>query len=369
MNRPETILHIGTEKTGSSAIQSWLTRNRDNLSLLGSYYPVCPGFLNHVNLAAYGAGGSYPEELRLIYKINMEKLKKQFPRKLQKEVERAGARQIILSNEHCSSILREEKHIAVLSELLYKFSSTVKVILYVRRQDHLWLSKYSTDVMVGSHRDLEFPKYNDVYDFDYFRMIELWSSVFGKDNIIVRRFGEEYFKDHDLISDFVDAAGLPRPAIEMPARKDNASLSGAQIEFLRLFNKHVPAMVDGKLNPLRGRDIGLAISNNNVDRRKFVVSSAKMKKMLDSYSESNERLRQAYFPGLCAPLFNQSDSGTDSLPETVLSIEDAVAIAAGMWKYNKRDQKLILTVDILRLVRKFVSPKVRSQLKKLIKQR
>lgn len=48
-------LHIGTEKTATTTIQSFLSLNRKRLREYGYFYPESIGFLNHssLSIAAY----------------------------------------------------------------------------------------------------------------------------------------------------------------------------------------------------------------------------------------------------------------------------------------------------------------------------
>ena len=51
----ECILHIGTEKTGTTSIQKFLATNRTLLKANGVLYPLSPGKVNHIGLEAYAA--------------------------------------------------------------------------------------------------------------------------------------------------------------------------------------------------------------------------------------------------------------------------------------------------------------------------
>jgi hypothetical protein len=48
------ILHIGTEKTGTTSIQKFLYENRIKLGASGMLFPASAGFISNQNLVVYG---------------------------------------------------------------------------------------------------------------------------------------------------------------------------------------------------------------------------------------------------------------------------------------------------------------------------
>ena len=63
------ILHIGTAKTGSTTIQSFLQQNRQDLLARGFYFPHSLGQANHEKLVAYALDPSKIESKRRHFSI------------------------------------------------------------------------------------------------------------------------------------------------------------------------------------------------------------------------------------------------------------------------------------------------------------
>jgi hypothetical protein len=99
-------VHIGTEKTRSTALQSVSGINRGTLMKHGILYPKTPGDRNHIRLAIFAADGKALNLRRLAglvpddtYKL----FKTQFGDDLKSEVLASQYSRIYLSNEHLSS--------------------------------------------------------------------------------------------------------------------------------------------------------------------------------------------------------------------------------------------------------------------------
>jgi hypothetical protein len=97
--RREIFLHIGTEKTGTSAIQRVGRTERNQLRKKGVCYPTTPGEESHYYLALYGTGDT---ELRQTANLHAdaawEEFQNSFPGKLQTEIEMSGCRRVVLSS-------------------------------------------------------------------------------------------------------------------------------------------------------------------------------------------------------------------------------------------------------------------------------
>ena len=102
----------------------------------------------------------------------------------------AAARQVrggtlLLSSEHLSSRLHDED-VAALRALLAPFAETIDVVIYLRRQDELLLSLYSTYVKSGGKNDIGWLAGVSWLDFDAY--LQRWENAFGRERITVRRY-------------------------------------------------------------------------------------------------------------------------------------------------------------------------------------
>lgn len=62
-------LHIGAEKTGTSSVQRFFSRNREALKAAGYLYPASAGNENHMALAAAAQNDDVRDDLRMIYQL------------------------------------------------------------------------------------------------------------------------------------------------------------------------------------------------------------------------------------------------------------------------------------------------------------
>jgi hypothetical protein len=157
------ILHIGTEKTGTTSLQATLVDNREALVGRGLLYSTAAGTKTHASLAAYAAGKKrIPDRLLRSGggKEAPEQVKQTLPEELIAEVASAGergVRTVIYSSEHMSSRIRSPEEATALRELLERCGLDPWVVIYIRRQDDYLESSYSTAVKTGETEPLSLP--------------------------------------------------------------------------------------------------------------------------------------------------------------------------------------------------------------------
>ena len=139
--------------------------------------------------------------------------------------------------------------------------------------------------------------------FDYMQFLPLWENAFGRENIIVRKYGRSQDEEWDIRRDFLNVLGL---SIELPqdGLSENASLDETEVETLRLINQFLPSfsfenrlaferaqVVRGLVRPLlpRGRPL------------KGLLTAREAKEIMDRFAVSNAELERRYMvPGALA---------------------------------------------------------------------
>ena len=116
---------------------------------------------------------------------------------------------------------------------------SLRLVVYLRRQDDHLVSHYQQRVRVGETRRLtEWAREPDLSDtYDYYFQLRTWERLLEPHEFVVRRFERHRFVDGSLFQDFLDAAGIDARAGDMaqvPSR--NLSLDAETVEFLRIFN-------------------------------------------------------------------------------------------------------------------------------------
>src|SRR5579862_3986694 len=103
-------LHIGTEKTGSTSIQTFLVQNRAALLARGWLYSITAGSRAHHNLLAYSLDDGRHDETRRVVGVGdgvaIETFRRQVVRSLEAEIAASGAATLVLSNERLATLLR-----------------------------------------------------------------------------------------------------------------------------------------------------------------------------------------------------------------------------------------------------------------------
>ena len=252
----KAIIHIGTEKTGTTTIQHFLHKNRQALKHRGIAYLRTPGLKNQRKLAVYAMGrkreDAYIKKHNISSPVKKRDWEEDFKEKLYEELRRLDNRihTVIFSSEHIHSRLRSEKEIQNLWDLLSPWFSEVRILVYLRRQDQVALSAYSTKLKVGGTPDKIFnmDARPDVHYYNHYKTLTKWSNVFGADAITVRLFGVGKFTNSDLISDFLESAGIKIGRELLRPENLNESLSWKSQHLLQRYNSKYPRFDDSGYN-------------------------------------------------------------------------------------------------------------------------
>lgn len=238
------LIHIGTEKTGTTSLQKFFSINKEILSEAGIWYPdsekldYCHRH-GHFPLAA-SLFDQCPDFVTPAKHHNADALYKQLLRDFEGRDEQA----LLLSAEHFSSRCSQPKMIERLRRLLGDYH--VRILVYVRPQHELLLSAYSTFLKSGGTKTLEevsrerWLNTDGVY-FNYFRLVQRWWKVFSQDNVRVQVFQTQAMHQGDLYRDLISSFdGEWRDDIEIPERQ-NPPIGKELADLLYLANQHFPA--------------------------------------------------------------------------------------------------------------------------------
>lgn len=241
-------LHIGTPKTGTSAIQRFLPLNGELLQEQGFCYPdfgyryplVNDNRNGHFLVARQSSKGLSEEETEQLRQSENNR----FYEGLDKVKELMETYpNVILSDENVwNGYIKRENFWTVLKDALTERGIDLKVIVYLRRQDSViesyWLQRVKEKLQTSFEEYIDTGKYN-FFKLDYYTQLKEISEVIGKENIIVRAYEKQQYEGNgnSLMSDFLKVLGL-----ELDSRYQyadivaNTRLYGKFLEVKRIFN-------------------------------------------------------------------------------------------------------------------------------------
>jgi hypothetical protein len=305
------VLHIGTEKTGTTALQEALAASAPLLAEHGWRYPDLGPDPSHAALACYAAdrdedvediaamAGVRPAEDRAAFSERLE-------RRLTAEVAAHPEARFLFSTEHGHSRLVTPTAVERLRALLSRYFDEVDVLVYLRRWDRLDHSMYSTLLRDGETRRFAFgvllrPEY-----FDYVGMLERWAAVFGAKRLSVAIHDRGSMMNGSILDDVSACLGLP----SLPPRgRTNEALGGRGRWLLREVNLRLGDVDPARaatvrwqvIEALEGTEPGPSARPARADAVAFVRG----------FDGQAAWIRDRYFPGR-ERLF---DDGFDEYPE------------------------------------------------------
>lgn len=227
------VLHIGTAKTATTAVQRALADNRRALERQGVLYPTFPGALDyqHWGLAAAAARA-------LEYDVPFPRSERsptlhQLARGIEAEADRKRCRTVLLSSEFLfSSPIAQGpivsdwtfRHVRALNRrILTAFAGwQVEVWVWIRRQDDFeesMLAQYARDgrpVATPARMATAHKKW-----LDYRGNLDALEDSFGRENVHCRFFS----KDASPLAELLAAAGVDGGALSRAAGRENVSLA------------------------------------------------------------------------------------------------------------------------------------------------
>lgn len=277
MNR--LILHIGTPKTASTAIQCFLYDNREKLLHLGYEYPdVMEDFPKDKGLAALRndefahTNGNFiiDAQVRSAWKQGPEAfdqvLANVFPDLIAfyKEVvldgvtdlddflaylgEKLTRNSVILSSENLWIVSYE-----YLRRMKEAFGDQLEVIVYLRRQDLYMESMWNEAVKLGvisatieEHVDHILLEPHDNYGIRYAERLKELCSIIGREHIVVRLYEPRILKQNGgIFVDILRSIGLDPSQNEWITGEKaiNSRIEGPYVNLKRIFNEYMQQRV------------------------------------------------------------------------------------------------------------------------------
>jgi hypothetical protein len=301
-------LHIGTEKTGTTSIQSFLSRNTTKLNSQDFYVPEFLGFSNR-KITGLAFNLSSSDDLFISECINPQDLNEKeekissWKNEFSAAVKHSQQANWIVSSEFMQARLKSKEELLNLKNFLSQYFEEIHIVLYIRDQVISAASLWSTAVLSGLPW-LNFPEPIQVkHVFDHQETIELWFSVFYE-RLNIRIFQFEDFSGGSLISDFCNTVKIGLDSTFELTKQENEALPFLSIKALAHINQYLPYLINGRVNPLHNNIFNFIEKHfKSLEYPKISLDKNDINIYSEYFRDSNEWVRKNFFPNRVS-LFN-----------------------------------------------------------------
>jgi hypothetical protein len=334
------VIHVGLEKTGSTAIQSWLHSARQELLQSGILVPQSIGAPNHTRLVAACLDDGVLDNIKAHYLSRQVWHEAEWRAQTRADFDAEvtgvpGWSKLVISSELISSRLHSLTEVARLCDWIGRHVDRLHFVVYIRRQDELAVSRFSTALRTGhagfdgiwsdlsgnSFRVL--PPGRNVTDerefFNYQRIIDRFLAQ-GDVDLTVRTY-DPPSPAFDVVADFRTLLGLEPGTVSGRTYIANPALSvAAQFVIAELNRDNRVSWPSGARNdPYRAllRRVEAELPGGPTRR----VSKAEAEAFLARFQASNAAVEQRWFPN------GMFRSGFSQWPDSV-DYSDVIAEAA-----------------------------------------
>lgn len=279
------VLHIGYEKTGSSAIQAFCARNRNWLNKKGIEYPLI---------------GQLPQHSLLYAELNSKS-----PRRIHSLIRETRAQ---IDSSSCQTIIfsHESLHLQspqIFHDMLSGYNT--QVVAYLRNPTQAAISHFATMVRFGRLPIHDIGKAIRIYSktliscFDYYWELEAFATAFGRENLCVRHYSPDNLVGGQSTSDFMHLLNVDQIAVSAwPKARANPSIDADQFLFISQVARLIKNKPRNRIMRITHKLCDLLIKNDPPQRdRPFeMLVRPSLKQAIDRYFEPNlQPLYDRYF--------------------------------------------------------------------------
>jgi len=268
-------LHIGTPKTGSTAIQRYARARHPYLASKGVDFLLRGRRASYNDLAVLLRGG----KIQAAAEIGAE---------IRGKIADSTAETLVLTSEMFTGV-----DPALLREVLaLEEPFETRILGYFRRQDRYLESAYKQKMKTGKVRP-GFENYVDKFGIkggEYRRIVEGWDAAWPDARFVFRRFDPKSFPQGDVVYDFMDLLGLDIDADDKPPDDELANPTPS-IDLLDLMQ--MVAALPGVDTRKVFRDLPIGELPRFEGR---AMPNARARELLAGFEAENAALRDRFFP-------------------------------------------------------------------------
>lgn len=277
--KKKIFLHIGTHKTGTTSLQSFMDFNRNSLHEQGILYPKTGWYHHSQHMLAF--------QLKNILPPGMPDYDENIWNDLRNEIDSFSGSRVLISSEEFSTITSKE--VSTLKEELKNYD--VEIIIYLRRQDELFESMFNQQT-----KDWRSPRKapisfflkepENIYQFlNYENLLAPWIENFNLDHVHIRLYDKNCMPELDTVKDFIVFLRLDADKLNFAQNKKlNISVGAKALEAIRLSKNLDIDEIDRK------NLFDIVINLFTKKSQESLLSSKERKSILDKYDESNNNI-------------------------------------------------------------------------------
>jgi len=277
--KKQLYIHIGTGKTGTTALQEFFVIND---KLLEEKFALKYISNYRIDNAHHGLciNGFKGEKNLINFRLN----------DLHKEILKSDYKYFLISSENFPGVSEEE-----IKDIYYKILSKdidIHVIVYLRRQDE-YLESWYAQVVKADTKNINLNIHNLYKDLNkskilnFYYLIEKWNKIISKDNIHVKVYEKQQFYKGNIFNDFMRIFKIEDlEEFEFPKKDPNPSLTRDQILLIRAF---VNAGLENFLDNVIKKPFSFK-SNSS----KYFLSPKERTELVLEYENINKQVAQKY---------------------------------------------------------------------------
>ncbi len=285
--RKRVYLHIGWEKTGTSAIQVFCARNQDWLNERNIHYPLMGKLPQHVDL--------YTD----LKDANASRIRRSCEA-VRAEIARCEQESLIFSHESlhlCSPAIFAD---------IFK-GCDVRIIAYLRRPDEAFISFFVTMARYGLipvdnlHRSIRKFSHDHINRFEYKHALAGFAWEFGRDMLTVRHYHPDDLIGRQTLTDFMHQLGIEDlENSKWPEDHSNLSLDADQFAIVLRLARSLRALPKARVCELTRQLSDAMILHGSPNHARSVVRfvpASLRHRLLAHWKDSFEALYAEYFDG------------------------------------------------------------------------
>ena len=197
-----------------------------------------------------------------------------------------------------------------------------KYIIYLRRQDLFLESLYSQIIKQRHFFTLPFSEFLNVYPPEYLNWLDLIHKIencVGKENLIIKLFEPKQFFNNDIVHDCLNECNINTTDLPL-SKRENSRIRSDVFENIRAFNA-----LDLKIDPIKHyRATPLAICQSVNDKAYGFFTPNERKTFLEQFNESNSEIAKNYF--------NNEHLFSNSIPTEIINQDTEITLTKAQIK-------------------------------------